>query len=121
MKAGAKSFQDLLVWRKHTSGCSASIEHRWLCLKHELYGLTSQLRRAAVSVPANIAEGFKRRSKNDKARMLNIAQASLEETRYHLILSRDLEYLEVTQLITALDEVSRMLDGYVQKLLSPDF
>lgn len=60
--------------------------------KNELYGLTSQVRRAAVSIPSNIVEGFKKKSKTDKARYLNIAQGSLEERRYYLILARDLNY-----------------------------
>jgi four helix bundle protein len=60
--------------------------------KHELFGLTSQLRRAAVSVPANFAEGFKKRGLADKVRFYNIAQGSLEECRYYLILARDLRY-----------------------------
>ena len=50
----------------------------------QIFGLTQQLRRSAVSVPANVAEGFKKRGKNDKARFFNIAQGSLEETRYYL-------------------------------------
>ena len=58
--------------------------------KSETYGLTSQFRRAAVSVPANIAEGFRKRGRADKVRFLNIAQGSLEECRYYLILSDDL-------------------------------
>lgn len=78
----SKSFQDLNVWKK---------AHAWVlgiyrlteCFpKHELFGLTSQLRRAAVSVPANIAEGFKKKGAADKARFYNISQGSLEECRY---------------------------------------
>ena len=57
-------------------------------------GLTSQLRRAAVSIPANITEGFARRGRPEKARFMNIAQSSLEETRYYLMLAKDLGYLE---------------------------
>jgi four helix bundle protein len=56
--------------------------------REEIYGLTSQFRRAAVSIPANIAEGFKKRGCNDKARFMNIAQGSLEECRYYLILTK---------------------------------
>ncbi|HSS63398.1 MAG TPA: four helix bundle protein [Gammaproteobacteria bacterium] len=59
----------------------------------ERFGLVGQMRRAAVSVPANIAEGFKRRRPKDKARFYNISQASLEELRYYLILCQDLGYL----------------------------
>jgi len=60
--------------------------------KNEIYGLTAQLRRAAVSVPANFAEGFVKRGKPDKARLMNVAQGSLEEARYYLILANDLGY-----------------------------
>lgn len=84
----------------------------------EAYGLTSQLRRAAVSIPANIAEGFKRRTKPDKARMMNIAQGSLEECQYYLILSRDLGYGDSTLLTQQLDEVSKLLEAYVRSLLT---
>jgi four helix bundle protein len=58
--------------------------------RHELFGLTTQLRRAAVSIPANFAEGFKKKGRADKARFYNIAQGSLEECRYDMILARGL-------------------------------
>jgi four helix bundle protein len=61
--------------------------------KHEMFGLSAQMRRAAVSVAANIAEGFSKRGRSDKARFMNIAQGSLEELRYYFILARDLEYV----------------------------
>jgi len=86
--------------------------------KEEAYGLTSQLRRAAVSVPANIAEGFKKRGRNDKARFLNIAQGSLEETRYYLILVSDLKYAETKMSLEKLEEVSRMLEAYMGSILN---
>ena len=86
--------------------------------KHELFGLTLQLRRAAVSVPANIAEGFKKKGAADKARFYNISQGSLEECRYYLILARDLHYADTKELAAELDEISRMLDSYVRALLA---
>ena len=113
----AESFTDLLMWQK---------AHRFVIdvytftrgfPKDETYGLTSQFRRAAVSIPANIAEGFKRRGKADKARFYNIAQGSLEECRYYLILSKDLEYGEAAELTVILDETSRLLASYTQTLL----
>ncbi len=61
--------------------------------KDELYGLVSQSRRAAVSIPSNLAEGFKRRGMQEDARFCNIAQASLEELKYQLLLAKDLEYV----------------------------
>jgi four helix bundle protein len=85
-----------------------------------MYGLTSQLRRASVSIPANIAEGFRRRGKADKARFLNIAQASLEECRYYLILAQDLEYGQNKLLMDVLEEVSRMLTRYTDTILNSD-
>ena len=85
--------------------------------REETYGLTAQLRRAAVSIPANIAEGFRRRGKADKARFLNISQGSAEECRYFLILARDLGYGESGQLLEQVDEVSRMLASYAKTLL----
>jgi four helix bundle protein len=71
------------------------------------------MRRAAVSVPANIAEGFKRRGQPDKARILNIAQGSLEELRYFFILSRDLGYLKAADHSDDIEEVGRMLRAYI--------
>ena len=84
----------------------------------EIYGLTSQFRRAAISIPANIAEGFKKRGKNDKARLMNIAQGSIEECRYYLILIQDLKYSRTADMEDQLDEVARLLDAYIASLLS---
>ncbi len=74
-----RTFEDLLVWQKaHVFVlCVYSLTEKFP--KNELFGLTSQLRRAAVSIPANIAEGFKKQGTNDKLRFYNIAQGSLEE------------------------------------------
>jgi four helix bundle protein len=70
-----------------------------------------------VSIPANIAEGFKKRSKPDKARLMNIAQGSLEECRYYLILTKDLHYGDTNELAALLDEVGRLLNSYISKTL----
>ena len=85
--------------------------------KQELFGLSSQLRRAAVSVPANFAEGFKKRGIADKARFYNIAQGSLEESRYYLILARDLGYGNSMQLLESVEQISKMLDAYTSAVL----
>ena len=77
------------------------------------------MRRAAVSVAANIAEGFKKRGRTDKARVMNIAQGSLEELRYYFILSRDLGYLPAGDGWSDLDDVARLLGAYTRSLLSP--
>jgi len=89
--------------------------------RSEVYGLSAQLRRAAVSIPANIAEGFRRRGKPDKARFMNIAQGPLEECRYYLILSQDLNYGDNGELKQHLEEVSRMLSVYSKAILDSVF
>jgi four helix bundle protein len=79
------------------------------------YGLISQMQRAAVSVPANIAEGFKRRSRPDKIHFYNIAQGSLEELRYYFILCRDLGYkLDYSSVAAQADQAGRMLTGLIK-------
>ena len=114
----SKTFRDLTVWKK---------AHQWVLeiyrftdsfLKVEQFGLTSQLRRAAISIPANIAEGFKRRGNPDKARFYNIAQGSIEECRYYLILARDLGYGDTNMLEENLEEVSRLLEVYMRRVVS---
>ena len=116
MKRPAKSFQDLQVWQKaHQLVLDVYRMSRGFP-SSEIYGLTSQLRRAAVSIPANIAEGFRKRGKADKARFLNIAQGSLEEVRYYLILSKDLSYADVTEQLTLAEEISKMLDAYCKAI-----
>jgi len=81
----------------------------------EKYGIVSQMRRAAVSVPANIAEGFKRRGRNDKAHFYNISQSSLEELRYYFILVNDLEYdVDFNGLNDRIDVVGRMLSNLIK-------
>jgi len=83
----------------------------------EKFGLVSQMRRAAVSVPANIAEGFKRRGQQDRAHFYNMAEASLEESRYYFILCRDLGYkVEFEVMAKQADQVSRMLHGLIKSV-----
>lgn len=82
--------------------------------KSELYGLVSQMRRAAVSVPANIAEGFGKKKKPGKGRYLNIARGSLE--RYYLILSKDLACCQTNGMMDLCDEVARLLRAYHKKI-----
>jgi len=80
--------------------------------------LTSQFRRAVISVPANIAEGFKKKGKRDKVRFFNISQGSLEECRYYLILAKDLGYGENKKVMYQLEEVSKMLTSYIKSILN---
>lgn len=120
-KQPAQSFGDLEVWQKSHAAVLEVYKLTRRLPKEELFGLVSQMRRSAVSVPANIAEGFKRKGKADKARQLNIAQGSLEELRYYFILCADLTYLPAAVMSAALEEVARMLDSYTQKILDSRF
>ena len=119
--APAKSFEQLIVWQKAHQFVLGVYRFTDNFPRNEMYGLTSQLRRAAVSIPANIAEGFKKRGRADKVRFLNIAQGSLEECRYYLILAKDLNYGEITQLNSQLEEVSKLLGAYSAKILASGF
>jgi len=112
MRQAARNFQDLIVWQKAHKFVLAAYKITRTFPQSEIYGLTSQLRRAAVSIPANIVEGFKKAGKADKSRFLNIAQGSLEESRYYLLLAQDLGYCDSSQILKQLEEVSKLLDAY---------
>jgi four helix bundle protein len=112
----AKTFEDLLVWQKAHAYVLEIYRISKQFPKSELFGLTVQMRRAAVSIPANIAEGFKKRTPREKVRVLNISQGSLEESRYYLILAQDLEYASTAVLLPKLEEVSRMLEAYISAI-----
>ena len=84
--------------------------------KQEQFALTSQIRRAAVSVPSNFVEGFRKRTTPDKLRFYNIAQGSADECLYQLILAHDLGYTDTTALQADLAEVSRLLQAYINGL-----
>jgi len=114
----ARTFQDLLVWQKAHRFVLAVYATPAVFPKQETYGLSQQMRRAAVSIPANIAEGFRRRGKADKARFMNMAEGSLVECRYYLILAKDLGYADTQGLPTSLEEVSRLLGAYAAAILS---
>lgn len=106
MRDMAKSFEDLIVWQKAHKFVLGVYIITQAFPKSEIYGITSQLRRSAVSIAANIAEGFKKKGKQDKVRFLNIAQGSLH----------DLKYTEIGELNVLLTEVSKLLEGYSQTI-----
>ena len=116
----ARSFQDLIVWQKAHQLVLSVYSYSEGFPKNEVYGLTSQFRRAVISVPANIAEGFKKKGKADKGRFMNIAQGSLEECRYYLILAKDLGYGDSADITLKLEEVSKLLEAYSAAILNPD-
>jgi four helix bundle protein len=109
----SRQFTDLIVWQKAHAFVLGVYPYTTSFPKTEQYGLVQQLRRASVSVPANIAEGYRRRSETEKIRFLNIAQSSLEECHYYLILSKDLNYGE-HHLDEKLAEIAKLLTGYIK-------
>ena len=111
-RAPAKSFEDLIVWQQAHAFTLQVYAATRNFPRDEIYGITSQLRRAAVSIAANIAEGFRKRTTTDKARYLNISEGSLDECRYYLILAHDLGLLEKQSLWERSNQVARLLNGY---------
>lgn len=120
-RAPAKKFEDLIVWQKAHQFVLSAYEFSSGFPKYEIFGLTSQLRRAAVSIASNIVEGFRKRSPADKARFMNISEASADECLYYLILSRDLGYGNPAEMIVNLEEVSKMLRSYSAAILNSKF
>ena len=117
-RSPARSFHDLTVWQKAHEFVLAVYRYSESFPEREKYGLAHQLRRAAVSIPANIAEGFGKRSPADKARFLNMAEGSVEECRYYLILSQDLGYGQTELLTSTLEETSKLLNAYTRAILA---
>ena len=112
----SQSFRDVIVWQKAHAFTLALYRATEAFPKHELFALTSQLRRAAASIPSNFVEGFRKRTTPDKLRFYNIAQGSADECLYQLILAHDLNYTDTSALQTDLEEVSRLLQGYINGL-----
>jgi len=112
----SKKFYDTIVWQKAHQFVLDVYSFTSTFPKNEDYALTSQFRRAAISITANIAEGFIRQSNREKVRFYNISQGSLEECRNYLILSRDLKYGDPATLMETLDEISRILRSYIHSI-----
>ena len=112
-------FEDIIAWQK----ARVFINHVYRITKEfppeERYGLTSQFQRAAVSIAANIAEGYKRLGRDDKLRFLNYSQGSLEECRCYIYLSCDFNYIssdEANKMIDEIEETSKLLNGYMNSI-----
>jgi four helix bundle protein len=112
-----KNYKELAVWQKAHSMTVGVYSASRGFPREELYGLTSQLRRSAASIGANIAEGSGRRSNKEICRFLQIARGSASEAEYHMLLARDLKFLSEEnfhRLSRQPDEVQRMLTALIQ-------
>ncbi len=117
-----KNYRDLIAWQKAMDLVEIIYSLTRGFPKEELYGLTSQMRRSAISIPSNIAEGQGRGSKPDFARFLSIAYASIRELETQLLIAQRLGYLSQERLLPALnlcDEIGRLTTGLRKKLQSP--
>ncbi|MDF2932463.1 MAG: hypothetical protein K0R36_1794 [Chryseobacterium sp.] len=113
------SFKDLIVWRKSHQLVLSIYKITSQFPKEETYALTSQIRRAVVSVPANIAEGFKKKTLANKMNFLSHSDGSLEEVKYYMILAKDLSYIsleEYLELELCCEEVSKLITGYAKSM-----
>jgi len=113
------TFRNIKVWQKAHELVLEIYRQTKLFPYSERYGLTSQLRRSAASIATNIVEGYKRKSDKAFYNYLNMADGSLEETKYHLLLAHDLKYLKETEynkLANIADEIGKMLYGFQRKL-----
>ncbi len=110
------TFENLIVWQKAHQFTLKVYKMTKTFPKEEMYGLTSQIRRASTSITANIVEGFGRKSIKEKLRFYNISQASLYEVKYFLILIHDLEYHPTFDLRKDLDEVEKLLYSYMKAI-----
>jgi len=115
------NFEQLNVWRQAHLFVLDVYQITKSFPKDEMYGLTSQFKRAAVSIPANIAEGYRKRGIKDKLRFYNISQGSADECLYFILLSRDLGFITndiYEQLNARLDLVSRLLNSYCKGIIN---
>ena len=120
----AKTFEDILAWQKAHQFVLNVYRVTQNFPDFERFGLGSQFQRAAVSIAANIADGFRKLSQADKLRFMNIAQGSLEECRYYCILSRDLGYVDNNTydlLSSNVNETSLLLNLYVKGIKDNKF
>jgi len=114
-----KSYRELLVWQKGIDLVVIAYKATAGFPKSETYGLISQIRRAATSIPANIAEGYGRGTRKEYLQFIMVAQGSLKELETHLIVSEKLSYLTASQaarLLTQTDELGRMMGSLIRKL-----
>ena len=115
------SFKELIAWQKAHSFVLKVYNVTRNFPEWERYGLCSQFQRAAVSIAANIAEGYKKIGRADKLRLMNIAQGSLEESRYYIILSKDLGYINESVFVemeSLINKTSWYLNAYCKGIMN---
>ena len=118
--AGVKTFRDLVAWQKAMALARLVYRATRSMPSEEKFGLTSQIRRSAVSIPSNIAEGFGRENRADLSRFLRVARGSLNEFMTQIELAADLEMLKMTdELRGLLDETDRVLQALIRSLSEP--
>lgn len=118
------NFKDIIAWQKAHELVLSVYRVTRTFPDSERYALSSQFRRAAVSIPANIVEGTKKLSKADKLRFLNIAQGSLEECRYYILLSKDLQYIDENCYRTLngeIEETSKLLNAFCKGIINHNY
>lgn len=114
-----KTYRDLIVWQKSMQCVTAVYKGTRMFPKEELYGLTAQMRRAAISIPSNIAEGYGRRSTQDYLRFLQIAMGSIFELQTQLEIAFNLEYLHKSDFAAFYEssrEIERMLSALIRNI-----
>ena len=116
----SKTFEDVTVWQKAHQFVLDVYNKTKVFPKEELFGLTSQFKRAAISIPANIAEGYGKKGTNDKLQFYNIAEGSINEYRYYTLLSKDLGYISNIDSNQLYDDliIQKLLFAYSQSLKS---
>lgn len=121
--SGSRSYRDLVVWNKSMDLAAKIYSSTRSFPREEMYGITSQMRRAGTSIPANIAEGQARETKPDFLRFLGIARGSLAELETWIMLCERLGYLNSqnsAMLLRDCEEIQRLLAGLRRSLMKPD-
>lgn len=117
--ASIKAYRNLVMWQKSHELVLEIYKITKTFPKEETFGITSQLRRAIVSVSANIVEGFKKRTKQSKINHYNIAEGSLAEANYFLLLSKDLAFIDELNFKLfeeKIEEVGKIIDSYIYNI-----
>lgn len=113
------SFKDLIVWQKSHAFVLEIYRISSLFPREETYALTSQVKRAAVSIPANIAEGFSKKTLPNKLNYISHSEGSLQEVKYYLILAKDLDYINnatFENTVILCEEIGKLLNGYIKTI-----